>query len=136
MVLLACGTYQIKQARSYYGEHTRANGMYRIEICREMDEALVEDLALPGNCFLLRGKIHSRHISQKTYFVYIIVNNSLSGIRAIQHRYCNCIVGRRTVGTCAHTMSIIWYLAWARYQSNIYPPAQFLDDVLVVFTDD
>lgn len=136
MILIACGTYQLKQARSYYGEHRRFNGMYRIEVCREINNVMLEVLDLPRNSYLLRGKIQSRHISQKIYFVYIIVNNSLSGKDALQHRYCNCLVGRRTVGTCAHIMSIIWYLAWARHQSNIYPPAQFLDDLLIVYNDE
>lgn len=88
LVLIACWTYQIKQARCNYGEHRRANGMYQIEVCREIDFALLQDIAPSDNCWLLRGKIQSRHISQKTYFVYIVVDNSLSGREAIQHRYC------------------------------------------------
>ncbi|CAK1583783.1 unnamed protein product [Parnassius mnemosyne] len=46
------------------------------------------------------------------------------------------IVGKRTVGCYAHIMSIIWYLSWARYQDNIVPPAQILDDILIIIEDD
>ncbi|XP_063898807.1 uncharacterized protein LOC135119097 [Helicoverpa armigera] len=69
LILIACGTYQIKQARSYYGEHIRANGMYSIEICREQNSNLPSEL-LNENCWLLRAKIQSRHVSRKIYFVY------------------------------------------------------------------
>ena len=34
LILFALGTYQIRQARSYYGEHVRSQGRYRIEVNR------------------------------------------------------------------------------------------------------
>ncbi|KAF9822895.1 hypothetical protein SFRURICE_010424 [Spodoptera frugiperda] len=41
------------------------------------------------------------------------------------------MVGRRTVGCCAHNiMTIIWFLSWARYQKIINPPAEFLDHII------
>ncbi|KAL0879449.1 hypothetical protein ABMA27_003200 [Loxostege sticticalis] len=124
LILVSLGTYQIKQARSYYGEHVRANGSYVIEVCREVDSDLLQELSTTETTWLLRGRIKSRHISNRIYFVYILVDSSLSGRDAIIQYCCNCIVGKRTVGCCAHTMSIIWYLGWARYQDNIVPPAE------------
>lgn len=44
---------------------------------------------------------------------------------------CNCLVGRRTVGCCAHVMTMVWYLGWARYEHNISASAPFLDDVVI-----
>ena len=82
LILFACGTYQLKQARSYYGEHIRNDGSYSIEVCTERARNL-EGLPLPDNCTLLRGKIQSRHISRKIYCVYIITNNNLQGREAI-----------------------------------------------------
>ncbi|XP_028165267.1 uncharacterized protein LOC114356356 [Ostrinia furnacalis] len=35
------------------------------------------------------------------------ITDSRSGMEAILKHYCNCIVGRQTVGCCAHIMSII-----------------------------
>lgn len=70
LILIACGTYQIKQARSYYGEHIRANGMYTIEIYKEQNSRLPSEL-VNENCWLLRAKIQSRHVSRKVYFTYI-----------------------------------------------------------------
>lgn len=128
--LIPLGTYQIKQARSYYGEHIRENGRYAIEVCREVPSSLLGELSTQ-NTWLLRGRIKSRHTSRKMYFVYILVDNSQTGRNAITKHYCNCIVGKRTVGCCAHVMTIIWYLSWARYQPNITPPAQHLDSILL-----
>ncbi|KAI5651719.1 DDE superfamily endonuclease domain-containing protein [Phthorimaea operculella] len=107
LILFALGIYQIKQARSYYGEHVRAaGGVYSIEVFREP----VGEFG-PNN-YLLRGKIESRHTTRKTYFSYILVdsNPSVVNTRAALVEYCcNCLVGRRTVGCCAHVMSIVWF---------------------------
>lgn len=134
LILIACGTYQLKQARSYYGEHIRFDGSYTVEVCREAHLSnLREELSLSENTWLLRRKIQSRHVSRKIYYVYILINPNDNGREAILQYCCNCIVGRRTVGCCAHIMTIIWYLGWARYQSNIEPPAQFLDNLLIKY---
>ncbi|KAF9410990.1 hypothetical protein HW555_010122 [Spodoptera exigua] len=64
------------------------------------------------------------------YYVYILVANGVNGREGILEYYCNCI-GRRTVGCCAHVMTLVWYLGWARYENNIVAPAAFLDEVVV-----
>ena len=136
LALISLGSYQIKQARSYYGEHIRDNGIYEIEVCHETDSDLLTELsATTDSLWLLRGRIKSRHISSKTYFTYILVDGSVTGREAIKQYYCNCIVGKRTVGCCCHIMSIIWYLSWARYQETVIPPAQFLDDILITYDE-
>lgn len=136
LILISLGTYQIKQSRSYYGEHVRANGTYIIEVCREVDRGLLEELSTSNTLWILRGRIRSRHVGRKIYFVYILIDSSLSGREAIKQYCCNCIVGRRTVGCCAHIMSIIWYLAWARHQDSLSPPAPFLDNILLIYDHD
>ncbi|KAF9797854.1 hypothetical protein SFRURICE_001457 [Spodoptera frugiperda] len=128
LILFSLGIYQIKQARSYYGEHIRENGTFRIEV----DTNLLEH---SNNSFLLRGRIRSRHQSNKIYCTYILLNLN-SGItdwcQRIAQYYCSCIIGKRTIGSCAHVMTIVWYLGWARHQENMPPPpASFLDSILV-----
>ncbi|KAI5651563.1 DDE superfamily endonuclease domain-containing protein [Phthorimaea operculella] len=59
----ALGTYQIKQARSYYGEHVRESGIYSVEINNEIDEDL--PLILGVNNYLLRGNAVSVESVQK-----------------------------------------------------------------------
>lgn len=116
----------------------RQDGSYVVEVCREVDQQLlITELGLNSETvWLLRGKIHSRHISSKVYFVYILVDSSQVGRQAIVEYCCNCIVGRRTIGCCAHVMTIIWYLSYARYQNNINPNAQFLVTILICNLDE
>lgn len=139
LILIALGPYQVKQARSYYGEHMRENGLYLIEVCPEVEHSHEMVLQIGGNYpFLIRGRIKSRHIGQRYYFTYILVDrepNSSCAIDSILGYCCNCIVGNRTVGCCCHVMTIIWYLGWARHQENIDQPAAFLDNVLITFED-
>lgn len=127
LIIMALGTYQIAQARSYYGEHIKgANGAYTIEICRE------NRLNLFGaNSRLLRAKIHSRHSGQRIYFVYII-NNARESRCQIEGCYCSFIVGNRTLGCCSHVMSVVWFMSWARHQETPpLPPAAFLDSIII-----
>lgn len=104
LILMSLGTwtYQIKQARPYYGEYVRGNDGFNIEVCREVSNNLLRELSAANNSWLLRGRIHSRHISWKTYFIYILVEGSHRGREAIVMHYWNCIAGRRTVGCCTH----------------------------------
>lgn len=63
--LIALGTYQIKQAKSYVGEHLRAHGLYSLEVCR--DTAPLEGLFNNSQPFIIRGRIKSKHIASKSY---------------------------------------------------------------------
>ncbi|XP_045494474.1 uncharacterized protein LOC123693428 [Colias croceus] len=126
IIIKALGTYQIAQARSYYGEHIKRNGVYEIQVCRDDGGLFLENL------WLLRAKIDSRHAGNRTYFVYILINNGMQGRDKLEGHYCSCIVGKRTLGCCSHIMSVIWFLGWARHQ-NVFPlpPALFLDTIIV-----
>ncbi|KAF9794876.1 hypothetical protein SFRURICE_005111 [Spodoptera frugiperda] len=48
----ALGTYQLKQARSYFGEHVRQSGIYSVEVNTEIDDDI--PLILGLNNYLLR----------------------------------------------------------------------------------
>lgn len=65
LILFSLGIYQIKQARSYYGEHVRETGEYKIEVYRQN----IHEFG--PHKYLLRGRIQSRHTSRKTYYIYI-----------------------------------------------------------------
>lgn len=124
------GSYQLKQARSYYGEHIRTNGTYNIEVSSDI---LEEDLPLilGQNNYLIRARIKSRHVSNRTYYSYLLISkdeNQANTLDSIIAYYCNCLVGNRTVGCCAHTMTVLWYLSWGRF-NDVSAPAQFLDGI-------
>ncbi|XP_072946923.1 uncharacterized protein [Epargyreus clarus] len=105
---LALGTYQMKQARSYYGEHVRQSGMYSVEINNELDDDV--PLVLGLNNYLLRGRIKSRHVNSRTYYTYLLLSKDdavANTLDAIVGYYCSCLVGKRTVGCCAHVMTVV-----------------------------
>uniref|UniRef100_A0A2H1WJQ1 SFRICE_039260 n=1 Tax=Spodoptera frugiperda TaxID=7108 RepID=A0A2H1WJQ1_SPOFR len=108
VISLALGTYQIKLARSYCSEHLQ-NGIYTIEIYRQNALEDLPDHGINEDSSLMRGRIQSRHIRTRIYYCYILINNSSN---IISYYYCTCLTGRRTIGTCAHFVSIVWYLAY------------------------
>lgn len=76
---------------------------------------------------LIKGRIKSRHVARKQNYVYILIEDNIPGRTGIVEYYCNCLVGRRALGCCAHVMTLVWYLGWARHQSpSIAAPAEFL----------
>lgn len=102
-----------------------------IELCTDVDDDL--PLILGQNNYLIRGRIKSRHVSSRTYYTYLLLSNDVqraNTLEAIVGYCCSCLVGRRTVGCCAHIMTIVWYLSWGRY-NDVYAPASFLDDYLI-----
>lgn len=77
---LAHGSYQLKQAGSYYSEHVSPDGRYKVQVCR-----YVEPLSLISHGFrtsapmLIRTQIQSRHYSSTKYFIYILFDQDKSG---------------------------------------------------------
>ncbi|KAF9423713.1 hypothetical protein HW555_001039 [Spodoptera exigua] len=122
---------------NHLGSFVRANNLNRqrsmfVRVDGNLPQ--LESFPIPQ---LLRGRIKSRHIGQRIYYVYILyetepINNHIDNI--ISH-YCSCIVGNRTLGCCCHVMTVIWYLGWARHQNTLSSPASFLDHVLITLTE-
>lgn len=129
IILLALGTYQLKLARSYCSEHLQ-NGLYTIETYRENQLDDLPDYGIQENVWLLCGRIQSRHVRQRTYNCYILINYSQNEGNDIVQHYCTCLSGRRTMGTCAHITSILWYLGYAIHE-GFNTPSMFLNDVII-----
>ncbi|KAF9405685.1 hypothetical protein HW555_013689, partial [Spodoptera exigua] len=55
-------TYQIRQAKSYVGEHLRVHGMYTLEVCQ--DNAPLQGIFNDSQPSIIRGRIKSRHIGR------------------------------------------------------------------------
>ncbi|CAK1587666.1 unnamed protein product [Parnassius mnemosyne] len=129
--IFGLGTYQIKQARSYYGEHIRQHGSFQVEISNDL-EVVTQLISSQQDAVLIRGRIKSRHHSGRAYYTYILLaRQETSWDKMIAGYYCSCTSGQRTVGCCAHIMTVVWYLGWARYQNSITAPASILDGILV-----
>jgi hypothetical protein len=68
-----------------------------------------------ANTTLLRARIQSRHCNSKKYFTYITYDKTKRDHTAIKDTICSCNTGKRTIGTCGHATSVIYYLSHARY---------------------
>lgn len=99
---VACGTYQVKQASGYISEHLTAGGDFEIWVYQHSDN-------------LIRGQIRSRHKSQLKYNVWISFDNTDTQ-DPVKDYYCQCPAGSRTVGMCAHTASILYYVGHITHQ--------------------
>lgn len=123
IIKFSIGTYHVKLARSYCSEHLKTTGVYNMEIYRHP--------ATEGrNSTLIRCRIQSRHVTAKMYYTYIMFLENVNEINAIKEYYCSCYHGKRTLGSCSHVISVIYYLGWARYQNQFDHPAIGMDDVL------
>ncbi|XP_063418005.1 uncharacterized protein LOC134700555 [Mytilus trossulus] len=96
---ITCGVYQIKLSTSYIQEHLEGN--CQILVHKEDDH-------------LIRVKLQSRHVSSKTYILWVEYTSA-----EITAWYCKCRAGARVVGVCAHIASILWYLGYARHNQDI-----------------
>lgn len=114
MKLFFTGTYQMSLAAAYLGEI--------------IEEGSPKIFHVKENENIIRLSVRSRHINSKYYKAYVEykAKNDITGIE----RYCcECPNGMRTVGCCAHVACVIYYLSYARYQSKILRPADFLTKI-------
>ena len=113
--LLTLGSYQIAKGISYVAEHNETGG-FPLSVCK-IERGLI------------KLQIQSRHISAKTYKVFIRYRPFGAESDSILGYYCECKCGSRTVGCCIHITSIILYLSNLRYDSKEYAPAKKLSNL-------
>jgi len=75
---------------------------------------------------IIRSRIHSKHHSREEYYCWIKYNQDNSAndndpFNVVQAAYCQCKAGAKTVGCCAHTACLVWYLSFARHQDLSIP---------------
>lgn len=132
IILFALGTYHIKLAKSYCAEHFRY-GIYEYYIELFRDNQL-HDLSRynirQSNVWLIRGRIQSRHVRSRVYYSYILINRNETDRNAIEQWYCTCLTGARTIGSCAHIVSIIWYMGKGRH-TEFNLPAEMLSTIMI-----
>lgn len=98
---LTFGIYQVRQAASYIDEYMHGTTS-QIYFRKSMSD-------------LIHARIQSRHTSAKQYDIWVEHDR-----KTVTGWYCQCPIGSRTVGTCSHVASVIWFLAYARH--NNYKP--------------
>ena len=105
---ITCGTYQLKLSPSYAEEHFNDGA----DIMVHRDDP-----------YLLRVKIQSRHVSSKSYLLWIRYNET-----SVTGWYCKCRAWSRLVVVCGH-------IASGRHQESIHSVREwgrYIDDASVI----
>lgn len=120
------GVYQIKLARSYVQDKIQNENQYNFKVHEER----------PG---FIRVQTKSRFSGSKKRNLWIIYKHALlTNDQLIYDKddegpilgwCCDCPNGARSLGCCAHVVSVLWYLGLARHQSNLFPSNQLLSAV-------
>lgn len=125
------GIYQVKLAPSYVQDKLQREGDEEFQV-----EMMRNELRLPEPG-LMRVRIFSRFRNATKYQLWIAYrpnneqeNEEEEEEELIQGYYCTCKSGARTLGTCAHTASVLWYVGYAQHQQNIkYPSTRLLHEI-------
>lgn len=130
LIYIALGTYQIKEAASYCQENMKNNGsIFKISTFPEgLNNYFFGSYQVnEQQPRLLHAMFRSRFRSDKKHNTFVLVDTNGQDENAILGYYCSCYSGMRTVGCCAHVMSIIWFALYIKNR-NIPKPAAFLDN--------
>ncbi|CAF4189825.1 unnamed protein product [Rotaria sordida] len=103
------GVFQIKRARSYAEEHILTTDLSSTVINYELQTCT----KIPN---LIKVRMQSVHSRRKSY--ESTIHHSKDEIKGW---YCTCPDGAKVVGCCSHIASVIWYLAYERFQSEERP---------------
>jgi len=99
---------RFKNTKSYTREHLNENGLYEFEL-------------IPENKNFIKIKLNSRHSSSTIYTLFIEIDRNTHS-DPIKAYYCDCKVGARTIGCCAHIASALWYFGIAIHDSKLLKP--------------
>lgn len=81
---------------------------------------------------ILRMRVYSRFRSSCKYMLWIAfaIEDDIENQPLKLHYYCTCKSGARTLGTCAHVASVLWFLGYARYEQHMkYPTTHLLNEI-------
>ena len=81
-------------------EHLSKNGIFEAKIAKQRND-------------IIRARIQSRHKNSVTYDIWVKYEKT-----QVLGWYCTCKQGAKTIGTCSHIASVIWFLSLARYDSS------------------
>lgn len=116
---LTVGIYQVQLAPSYIEDKLKRNNEEEYQLDEHFNE--------PG---FIRVRIYSRFRNAKKHQIFISYSNEREEGNNLDDLilgyYCTCQSGARTLGTCAHVTSVLWFLGFARHQPGInYPDSSF-----------
>lgn len=122
---LTVGIYQIELAPSYIQDKLQREDheIFEVEMMRDVNR-----LPEPG---FLRARIFSRFRNRIMHQLWIAYQpNANVDANPIAGYYCTCRTGARTLGTCVHITSALWYLGYARHQDDVrYPSHTLINEI-------
>ncbi len=125
---ISLGSYQLSNCLSYMAEHVSTNGgIFEVAFFDPPDRSSTP--AIQYHQFgisvvqplLIKCKMQSRFRNSVCHYQFVLADRSLQGVDSIVGYYCNCNSGSRTVGTCSHIMTVIWWLSFAHSQTFHLP---------------
>lgn len=134
LMQISLGPYQIRQAPSYCQMHCKANNSEFVvfecpdEVAHEFLSDFISD---KRKLKLLMMRLKSRFRSQKTHDVYVLVDVKSKSEECVLEYCCSCQNGLRTVGTCSHVMSLIWFSLYIKHTYAMPQPAAFLNNYFI-----
>lgn len=130
---IAFGKYQIIQAKCYTIQHLeRHDNEFISQIFGEKVIEKFFNKYAHDKPQLVTARLASRFISSTEWCPYVLFSTLKNGKTAILQYCCNCKVGNRTVGTCSHVMSILFYLGyWVKNKYKLPKKATHLEDIFV-----
>lgn len=126
---ITCGSYGIKLSPYYISSHFKENGTYKIFAAVENSK---DQKSKFKNLRVIHAEIRSRHINSTKYRLFIRYVPNSNGTTGIDAWICECFVGKRTVGCCAHIANVLFYFGYAKYlKGPLHLPGQRLNDIFI-----
>ena len=124
---LTFGTFQVYLAPSYIQDSS-----LRIDENDELeddDNKTIQLDQITNEAGFIRIRLYSRFRNATKHQIWISYNEDHENDLGFKNEddpilgyYCTCKAGARTLGTCSHVASILWYLGYARHENNIKYP--------------
>nr|XP_034194639.1 uncharacterized protein LOC117610900 [Osmia lignaria] len=125
------GNYCLNLAKSYFFDHLWGAGSdFKVSVAKEaavVRSEFTDRGILVRDPLLIKGRVQSRHSNGKSYASFVLYDKSVRGFESIRGYFCQCKTGARTTDPCAHSLCIIWYLSYGRYDTDLKQPAAFLN---------
>lgn len=118
---LTVGVYQVHLSRSYVQDKLRREGNEEFQLEKIRNR---QNIRIPVNG-LLRVRVFSRYRRGTKYQLWVAfkpTDENEPDHPPILGYYCTCKCGARSLGSCAHVASVIWFLGYARHDPLCVTP--------------
>lgn len=130
MKRICLGNYAMKQAVSYTAFVMGINNTFPVFLLpnqhvKSLFQKIYEKRQF-GNPKFIMAKVNSRFRGGKIHKVFILFDGIQTNAEKFLF-YCTCQYGKRTLGCCGHSMTVVWYFGFGRHQPR-KNPASHLDN--------